>query len=114
MARELELVPELVRVDNEDQTHVLARHLAGVIARKLTEVRDPSKRLELANSLVAHLDTLEELVEEPVQELHALRPASSIGGTRSYPTRPRTPLSDAALLTNAHGEPAWLASFGPR
>jgi superfamily II DNA or RNA helicase/HKD family nuclease len=46
---------------------------------------------------------------DPIQQLHAVRPDGGPGRTARLRHRPKTPLNDAALLTNAHGEPT-LAS----
>ena len=52
LAREFDLTATLAGVDEADQSHVLARHLAGVLQRRLEGLRDPAKRLALANELL--------------------------------------------------------------
>ena len=111
LSRETTLLPDLGRVDPEDQLHVLTRHLAAAAMRRLEAVRDPAKRLELANELLAHIADDSQFVLDPVEELHALRPAPQPGVLLRYTERPRTPLNDAALLTNAHGEPSLAAEL---
>ncbi|RNM16334.1 DUF3427 domain-containing protein [Nocardioides pocheonensis] len=111
LSRETTLLPNLGRVDPEDQVHVLARHLASAALRRLETVRDPAKRLELANALLAHIADDSQLVIDPVEQLQALRPPARPGSVSRYTERPRTPLNDAALLTNAHGEPSLAAEL---
>jgi superfamily II DNA or RNA helicase/HKD family nuclease len=111
LARETTLLPDLDRVDPEDQVHVLTRHLASAAMRRLESVRDPAKRLELANQLLGHITDDSQLVIDPVEQLQALRPPSQPGSIARYTERPRTPLNDAALLTNAHGEPSLAAEL---
>ncbi|MFY0406916.1 DUF3427 domain-containing protein [Solicola sp. PLA-1-18] len=109
VAGEEHLLAELAAVDDADQTHVLTRHLAAAIGQRLGAIRDPAKRLDAANELLRHLDDPDLAVVEPVRELHSLKPPAGPGIVSRYGQRPRTPLNDAALLTNAHGEPS-LAS----
>jgi superfamily II DNA or RNA helicase/HKD family nuclease len=111
LSRETALLPSLGKVDPEDQVHVLARHLASAAMRRLEAVRDPALRLELANELLAHITDDSQLVIDPVAQLHALRPPAKPGTLVRYSERPRTPLNDAALLTNAHGEPSLAAEL---
>ena len=111
LARETALLSDLGRVDPEDQVHVLARHLASAAMRRLESVRDPAKRLELANQLLSQITDDSQLVIDPVEQLQALRPPSQPGSIVRYTERPRTPLNDAALLTNAHGEPSLAAEL---
>jgi superfamily II DNA or RNA helicase/HKD family nuclease len=111
LSRETTLLPDLGKVDAEDQVHVLARHLASAALRRLETVRDPATRLQLANDLLAHIIDDSQLVIDPVEELHALRRPNAPGVVLRYTERPRTPLNDAALLTNAHGEPSLAAEL---
>ena len=55
--------------------------------------------------------TPSQLVIDPVEQLQALRPPAQPGTLLRYSERPRTPLNDAALLTNAHGEPSLAAEL---
>ena len=96
-------------MDDADQAHVIARHVAATLLRRLEGIRDSDKRLTFANSMLEHMGEIAESLIEPVQELHSLRPPAGPGVSNRYSVRPRTPLNDAALLTNAHGEPS-LAS----
>lgn len=99
---------ELARVDPADQLHVLSRYLGRAISRRLGAERDPDRRLEVANGILDFLDASNE-VTAPVQELLSIRRPPGPGQILRFAQRPKTPLNDAALLTNAHGEPS-LAS----
>jgi superfamily II DNA or RNA helicase/HKD family nuclease len=102
---------ELGKVDPADQTHVLARHLADVLERRLAAEKDPHRKLVLANGLLRAIDQADRSVVEPVSQLHAIRRPPGPGHVARYALRPRTPLNDAALLTNAHGEPSLAAEL---
>ncbi len=110
LSRELKLESTFATVDDADQAHVLLRHVDGVLARRLEAIRDPAKRLSFVNELLGHLQAGDEAVLEPTRELQSLLAATMPDGRLPrYGRRPRTPLNDPALLTNAHGEPS-LAS----
>ena len=113
LARSLDLVhgleAELSKVDEADQSHVLTRHIAQALHARLTAIKDPAARLEAANAVLAAIDAVPDLMSDPVRELHALRPPEGPGRVLRLKHRPKTPLNDAALLTNARGEPS-LAS----
>lgn len=102
--------PVLHEVDEADQPDVLARHVGDAVRRALGSTRDVGKRIALVNDLLQRLAEHGDLLPgQPPRQLHALYPVSRPGLTTYGSTRPSTPLSDAALLTNAHGEP----SLGP-
>ena len=107
----LDLDVDLGHVDPADQAHVLTRHLAAALERRLTSERDPERKLLLANRLLAAIADEDPRVTEPVRQLHAVRLPPGPGQITRYDTRPRTPLNDAALLTNAHGEPSLAAEL---
>ena len=75
----------------------------------LDAIRDPADRLAFTNDLLEHVDAAAQSLVDPLRELQSLRYPPGPGVTTRYASRPRTPLNDAALLTNAHGEPS-LAS----
>ena len=92
-------------VDEADLPSVLARHLEQVLRTHLGGVRDVDRRIQLVNGLLDHLAaTADEVVAPPRQLLSVTRPDGP-GATSVGTARPSTPLSDAALLTNARGEP---------
>jgi superfamily II DNA or RNA helicase/HKD family nuclease len=107
----VDLEAELARVDPADQTHILTRHLAGAIHQRLAAEKDVTQRLALANQLLAAVDQGVPVVADPVLQLHAVRKSAAPGHTPRYLQRPRTPLNDAALLTNARGEPSLAAEL---
>lgn len=100
---------ELAKVDEGDQAHVLTQHLTQVLYRRLASIKDPGKRLAAANSLLDAIEGPADSVLEPVQQLQSLRPPLGPGQSPRWSQRPKTPMNDAALLTNAYGEPS-LAS----
>ena len=102
----VDLEAEIAKVDPADQTHVLTHHLAGALSRRLDEERDPERKLEVANQLLAAIAGIPDLISDPARQLLAVRQPAGPGVVTRYRDRPKTPLIDAALLTNAHGEPS--------
>jgi superfamily II DNA or RNA helicase/HKD family nuclease len=98
-------VVELGKVDPADQPHVLARHVAQVVESTLSGIGDQSRRLEVVTAVLDVLAASGDTPIPPVRQLFALSEPSGPGIPGQQMTRPTTPLSDAALLTNAHGEP---------
>jgi superfamily II DNA or RNA helicase/HKD family nuclease len=97
------------RVDEADQVHVLTRHIASALQRRLAAIKDPTARLDAANDLLRAIQDAHPPVTAPVEQLLAVRRPAGPGQVARMALRPKTPLNDAALLTNAHGEPS-LAS----
>lgn len=102
----LSFIPDISAVDLADQPAVLTRHVASAVLHSLESQKDPAARTEIVNALLGVLSVENEDVNPPVSQLFALTAPSGPGMTPVSNTRPRTPLSDAALLTNAHGEPS--------
>lgn len=106
----LELVSKLtaaeLAVDAADEPHVVARHVAEVVRRHLEGTRDREQRVAIVNALLEALDS-GEVVDPPVRQLASLTPPSAV----RYQIRPKTPLSEAALLTNAPDEPSLAAEL---
>lgn len=96
---------ELGKVDEADQTHVLTRHLSAALHHRLASIKDPAKRLAAANELLDYIQQTPDAVLAPVQELQRLSDLAGPGHVLRMERRPKTPLNDAALLTNASGEP---------
>lgn len=109
LEREADREVVVTKVDDADQAHVLTRHLTQALYRRLASIKDPVKRLEAANELLRVIETPEDVVVDPASILASLRPAPGPGKPARWSRRPKTPLNDAALLTNAYGEPS-LAS----
>ena len=47
-------IPFTENVDDEDQAHVLARHVQAIALQVLISTKDPERRLAIANDLVRH------------------------------------------------------------
>jgi len=100
------LTPRTELVDAAEQPAVFARHLRDAAVRALAGEPNPERRREMVNALLLQLGADDDqLAASPRQLLSLVSPAAP--GTLARNTnRPATPLSDAALLTNAHGEPS--------
>ncbi|WP_369796205.1 DUF3427 domain-containing protein [Phycicoccus sp. Root101] len=92
-------------IDTAAEPDILSRHVSDVLVRVLREQRDPERRLALVNRLVRDLGAPELTLAASSQLLSVSVPGSPGQAHRDLSRRPSTPLSDAALLTNAHGEP---------
>jgi len=92
-------------VDDADMPHVLARHLYDCAIRALERIDDGAARLALINTMIASLDAPEQSVLAPAQRLLRIAAAPGPGVVTYDDVRPATPLSEAALLTNAKSEP---------
>jgi superfamily II DNA or RNA helicase len=102
-----ELTPTFGKIDEADQPEVLSRHLRNAVFRVLEATRDEAKRVVIVNELLSQLAShADALPEAKPQRLLSAGEAAGPGVQSVALTRPSTPLSDAALLTNAHGEPA--------
>lgn len=100
------LVPEIAAIDPADQPAVLARHVHDAVQRVLAGERSTERRVELVNRILDDLGAIEDGSDEDPQQLWSLTAPGGPGRDQRSTSRPRTPLSDAALLTNAHGEPS--------
>ncbi|MCV0402854.1 MAG: DUF3427 domain-containing protein [Chloroflexi bacterium] len=100
-----ELESEVAPVDLADESHVLARHIANAIEDRLGRIKDSAERVRVANAVLALIESDRGAVDTPTRELLALRTPPGPGNPARYQLRPKTPLKDPALLTNAHGEP---------
>lgn len=92
-------------IDEADEPDVLARHVRDVTLRALRQERDAGRRLALVNRLVGDLGASDDSLISAGQLLAVAMPAVPGTVVRTLYERPSTPLSDAALLTNAPGEP---------
>jgi superfamily II DNA or RNA helicase len=95
----------LAKIDEAEQPEVLARHVRDATHRVLAATRDPSRRVQIVNALLDQLEADDDGVLEDPRQLFSLSRPPAPGQVARDGTRPRTPLSDAALLTNSHGEP---------
>lgn len=110
LERQLAALPsrlsKLGKVDSADAPDVLARHVAGEVARVLRDTRNETKRIEIVNKVLEVLEAADEWVSPPTRQLLALEEPNVVGTVAKFITRPRTPLAETALLTNAKGDPS--------
>lgn len=93
-------------IPEADEPEVLARHVRSAVSRALAQERNPDRRRELVNAVLRQLDANDDLLPSPSSQLLAIAEAPAPGQTPRSLSRPATPLSEAALLTNAQGEPS--------
>lgn len=103
LERLVDLVPHYADVEEADQAHVLARHVAAVVERALLEQPSGQARLALVNDVLTSISALDERLAGAVQHLVVL--SREVAPGVQALERPITSLSAAALLTNATGEP---------
>lgn len=97
----------LLRVEKADQPHILARHVAGVVERAIAGEKDEAERIRLANRLLSVAGEADNPVLDPAEQLARLYRLPAPGLRDRTATRPSTPLSEVALLTNSgRGEPS--------
>ena len=92
-------------VDEADAPQILARHVRDVVLRALRSERSAEKRLALVNDLITRLESPRDHITTASQLLQISKQSAPGVPARPAAERPSTPLSDAALLTNAQGEP---------
>ncbi|MBW0092814.1 DUF3427 domain-containing protein [Pseudonocardia sp. KRD-184] len=109
LARSDELTPHFAAIDPADEPHVLARHVGAVVQRALAGERDPARRLALVNDLLGRVAAEDERVDGSAEHLVTMSRRAAPGVHRLE--RPLTPLSSAALLTNARGEPSLITEL---
>ena len=94
-------------VEKADQPHVLARHVASIVERAIAGEKDESERIKLANSLLSLAGESDCPILDPAVQLARLYQLPAPGVVDRTSTRPETPLSEVALLTNSgRGEPS--------
>lgn len=99
-------------VDQADQPHVLARHVYESAVRNLEAIKDPDLRVKAANALIAQLESDDgDHVLAPPKQLRRISPTAGPGTVTYLNTRPKTPLTEAALLTNSKEEPSLAAEL---
>ena len=84
---------------------MLARHVAELLQRVLTDTKDPDRRVAIANDLIDRLESRDSILR-PIEQLLQIAEPAAPGVIVYGATRPTTPLRDAALLTNASDEPS--------
>ncbi|MEU9002363.1 DUF3427 domain-containing protein [Streptomyces sp. NPDC048551] len=95
-------------VGSESSQHVLTRHVAHAVSQLLKRL-PPEQRVDAANSILHSLSFLDgdRTQSEPIAE--GPRQLLAVGGpaaTSAYTTRPSTPLSETALITNSPEDPS--------
>ncbi|MCL8250604.1 DUF3427 domain-containing protein [Aeromicrobium fastidiosum] len=103
---EPQLASELATVDSADQPAVLTRHVAQALLERLESETSSDKRLAIVHELMESLTGEKDPIDPRITQLLRLNYPDAPGVIPFSSRRPRTPLSDAALLTNAHGEPS--------
>ncbi len=106
LARVRDLVAEIRQVDEAEQAEVLARHIRDAVYRRMSATTTQNARVDFVNRLLEVVQSPDEALEGDVRQLMALTQRSAPGVVARTTARPSTPLSDAALLTNSHGEPS--------
>lgn len=101
---------EVANVDPADQPHVMARHIYELTVRAL-ENHPTDGRVQLINELVMMLHHPEAVVSPPARQLRRIAAPPGPGVYDIGTTRPKTPMADAALLTNSTGEPNLAAEL---
>jgi len=111
-----DLHPAIDSVDEGEQPLAIARHLIPVIERALRGAATPQARADLVRRIVAVLadpdltvEALHQREPDTIERLEEVRVAQRLGVARL--PRPATPLSDAALMTNAPNEPTLAAEL---
>lgn len=115
LAQRFDLQADLGTVDDAEQALTLARHLTPLIERQLKVAGSPEARAELLHNILEVLgnaDAQHEALHQDdpakIRRLDAVRP-KTVGAV--HLPRPATPLSDAALMTNARNEPTLAAEL---
>ncbi|WP_181407540.1 DUF3427 domain-containing protein [Nocardioides sambongensis] len=95
-------------IDAVDLPRVLAQHVSASAHRAFAG-RSPEDAVDLANQLIDAMQESGTEVSAPASQLLRLAPTPGPGVVTYPDVRPRTPLTEAALMTNAKSEP----SLGP-
>ncbi|WP_121253704.1 DUF3427 domain-containing protein [Nocardioides ferulae] len=103
---EADRLVDTAAVDDAELPHVLARHVYEVTQRALSQATTAEQRVQLANAMLEVARTDREDVSTPTLQLLRIANPAAPGAPAKENARPSTPLAEAALLTNATGEPA--------
>ncbi|MCG5434543.1 DUF3427 domain-containing protein [Mycobacterium sp. MYCO198283] len=103
-------------VDDAEQALAITRHLAPIIERSLRSAGGTPERAEMTRRLLAVLPDVHAAgealhVADPGKLLRLEELASDTTPSVARTPRPATPLSDAALMTNARSEPTLAAEL---
>ena len=115
LAERVDLQSEFSVVDDSEQALTITRHLAPLIEHQLKVAPNAEARARLLRNLLDVLGDVDAVHENffqddptKIRRLDAVSPKSL--GAHQLP-RPATPLSDAALMTNARNEPTLAAEL---
>lgn len=116
LAHRTDLRPDFAAVDDAEQALAITRYLAPFIERSLRAARTVEDRAALARRVLEVLpetftDGAALHTKDPgkITRLDEVRQTGGLGSHRV--TRPATPFSDAALMTNGRGEPTLAAEL---
>lgn len=99
----IDLEPAFASVEPAEAPEVLARHVSDVVRRALSSGVDEADRIAIINRLMAVLNAPDDRLADEIVQLVELAPTGRPSIRRLE--HPVTPLSVAALLTNAPDEP---------
>ena len=100
------LTPDTELLGTAEQADVFGRHIRDAAARALAAEPNADRRRDIVNALLEQLGADEEKLAASPSQLLSLTAPTAPGSVPRHTNRPATPLSEAALLTNAHGEPS--------
>ncbi|MGV9802762.1 DUF3427 domain-containing protein [Mycobacterium sp. NPDC003449] len=110
-----DLQPDISSVDDAEQALTIARHLTPLIERQLKAAGSAEDRARLLRNILdvlgdadAQTENLHQDDPAKIRRLDAVS-AKTLGALQL--PRPATPLSDAALMTNARNEPTLAAEL---
>ncbi|HRW18394.1 MAG TPA: DEAD/DEAH box helicase family protein [Dermatophilaceae bacterium] len=92
-------------IDQADLAHVLGRHVGESVLRVLRSTKSVDVQADLVARLLAMLDAADESPDLPPRQLLSIKSPTVFGVPARSVEHPATPLSDAALLTNAPNDP---------
>ena len=107
LVEERGLQPVFAGISDADVPDILSRYVADVVRRALDSAK-PADRVALANRLLQELDTRDRIAPGPTQ-LQSLHRPNKL--KRRNLRRPKTKLSDSALLTNSKDDPNLAAEL---
>jgi superfamily II DNA or RNA helicase len=114
LAARPDLHPDIDAVDDAEQPLTLTRHLAPLIERALRTAKTAEARAALMRKILSVLPE-PEMAEAPHERepgrIERLDAVTATNRLIAKPPRPATPLSDAALMTNARHEPTLAAEL---
>ncbi len=97
-------------IDEAEEPQVLARHVADAVAHRLAGIHSSEERLALVNSVLGAIDS-DRTVVPPARQLLGISRSDQLASRSLGAIRPRTPLAEAALLTNSPDEPSLAAEL---